>query len=510
MIRTTRYLLLASSFLTFFFIQKGYTQDNAINTGTMYITTGTIVSDEGSFTTSATGSTENNGDFYLKGDWINDGNYPIATGKVTFWGSTAQNISGLSTTIFYDATVNKPSNNVTVNTDAEVNNVLTLTKGPVILNSHKITINNSATTGIGYTNGYLQSEQTDNSSILKWNLASTSGAHIIPFGTVGGTIIPLTLDRTAGTLGYISTSTYPSAPDNTPYPVTPVLVTDVNNATGADNSANIVDRFWEIDIENGYSGTETITFTYADGEVPANGEAGLVSQRYFAGWQSPTPLQSGNTAANTVTAPGVTVFGPYILSKSSSINPLPIELLYATATCHKNKILLSWATASETNASYFEIQKSYDRKNFIEIGKIKAKGFSSTESKYEFSEYSINDNINYYRIYETDNNGKSYLLKEVSGTCSQRENFNVSIYPNPITDNHAYAEVSGLLENENFQMTLSEANGKLIWQSNRTNTNEKKEAAKVRIAPESTLSPGIYFLHTETERASSNLKMIVR
>jgi hypothetical protein len=506
-----RNLLSSCALLFFLFAQKGYAQENAINIGDMYISNGTIVSDESSFTTSATGTTENNGDFYLKGDWVNDGVYITGIGKVTFWGTAAQGISGTSGTVFYDAIVNKPSNSVTVYTDAEVNDVLTLTSGPVILNSHKITINNSATSAIGYTNGYLRSEQADNSGILKWNLATTTGAHVIPFGTAGGTIIPLTLDPTAGTLGYISTATYPTIPNNTPYPVTPTPVANMNNPSGVDNSANVVDRFWQIDIEDGYSGTETITFTYANGEEPANGETGLVSQRYFGGWEPPAPSQSANAVTNIVTTPGSTVFGPFTLSIST--NPLPVEILYARAICQKNKILLSWATASETNTSHFIIQKSYDQINFVEIGKMKAKGSSTSENKYEFSEYSLSDQSGYYRIFEIDNNGRSYLLKQFSGTCSQSDNFNVSVYPNPVVGNYANAEISGLLDNENFQMSLSEANGKLIWQSNKMNADEKKEkngTIKVRVAPEITLSPGIYFLHTETERTSSNLKMIVR
>jgi hypothetical protein len=401
--RTKQHLIISVALLTFLFVQKGYAQENAINTGTMYISSGTIVSDEGSFTTSATGSTENNGDFYLKGDWVNDGTYPAGTGKVNFWGTSAQNISGISGTVFYDAAVNKPSNSVTVNTDAEVSNTLTLTSGPVILNSHKITINNSATTAIAYTNGYLRSEQTDNSGILKWNLASTTGAHVIPFGTAGGVIIPLTLNPTAGTLGYITTSTYPSAPNNTPYPVTPNAVANMNNSSGTDNSANVVDRFWQIDIEDGYSGTETITFTYAPGEEPANGETGLVSQRYSGGWEAPVPFQSANTTANTVTTPGVTVFGPFTLSQSA--NPLPLELLAFEAELNKRRqVDLKWTTASETNNNFFTVERSKDLYNIESIFNVKGTGNSPVVNVYTEMDRSPYCGTSYYRLKQTDYN----------------------------------------------------------------------------------------------------------
>ncbi|MFI5217935.1 MAG: hypothetical protein ACHQNT_00505 [Bacteroidia bacterium] len=403
MIRTERYLLIASSFLTFLFIQKGYTQDNAINTGTMYISTGTIVSDEGSFTTSATGSSENNGDFYLKGDWINDGSYPTGTGKVTFWGTTAQNISGTTGTTFYNAEVDKASNGVTVNINTEVSNILTLTNGPVDLNSHTVTISNPATTGIGYTNGVLISEQVDNSSKVQWNIGSTTGAHVIPYAKADGTFIPLTLDLTAGTIGNLTTSTYPSAADNTPYPVTPNAVANMNGPSGSDNSANVVDRFWQLD-KTGASGTLTVTFTYGDAEAPANGETGLVAQRYSSGWEAPVPFQSNNTALNTVTSPGITLFGPYTLSQSAF--PLPVQLLSFEAHLVKQKhVNLKWKTASETNNNYFTVERSKDLNEIESIGIINGAVNSTSVNEYNMVDKNPYYGTSFYRIKQTDFDG---------------------------------------------------------------------------------------------------------
>jgi hypothetical protein len=430
---TKRNLLITGILVTIFSVQKAYTQDDAINTGTMYISTGTIVSDEGSFTTSASGSTENNGDFYLKGDWINNGSYPSGTGKAIFWGTNAQNISGTVSTVFYDAEVNKASNMVTLNINTEVSHILTLTNGPVDLNTKTMTISNSATAGITYTDGSLISEDTDNSSKVQWNIGSTTGAHVIPFIKSDGSEIPLTLDLTAGTIGNVTSSTYPSAPDNTPYPVTPTAVTTMNGPDGTDNSDNTVDRFWQID-KNGASGTVTITFTYAEGEEPANGETGLVAQRYSSGWMVPVPFQSNNTVLNTVTSPNVTLFGPYTLSQSA--NPLPLQMLTFEAQLTKQKqVDLRWETASEINHDFFTIERSKDLNNIEAIGTVKGAGNSTVINEY----YTIDENpysgISYYRIKQTDFSGKFSFTRWNTINNSNEDEFNVTrAYTNSATN----------------------------------------------------------------------------
>lgn len=400
---TKRYLLTPGVLFIFLFLQNGYAQDNAINTGTLYITSGTIVSDEGSFTTSASGSTENNGDFYLKGDWINNGVYTSATGKVTFWGAAAENISGSVVTVFYDCEVNKSANEVTLQINSEVSNVLTLTEKPINLNSYKIIISNPSTGGIVYSNGYLISEDADNSSKVQWNIGSTTGAHVIPFGKSDGTSIPFTLDQTAGTVGNVTTSTYPTAADNTPYPLTPDAVANVNYPTGTDNSANMVDRFWQID-KTGASGTLTITFTYADSEIPASGEGGLVSQRYYSVWEDPLPSQSDNAGANTVTTPGITNFSPWALSKPVA---LPIELLSFDAKLNDNRqVDIKWITASETNNDFFTVERSKDLNTIETVCMVTGAGNSSAIKVYTDMDGYPYDRISYYRLKQTDYDGK--------------------------------------------------------------------------------------------------------
>jgi hypothetical protein len=111
---------------------------------------------------------------------------------------------------------------------------------------------------------------------------------------------------------------------------------------------------------------------------------------------------------------------------------LGVDLLDFTVTPINNSVHLQWQTASETNSSYFSIEKSADGINFSSIGTVNAAGNSSTLKQYSFT-----DNtpfyINYYRLKEVDLDGKltysNILLVKIAGTNS------FTILQNPVQNN---------------------------------------------------------------------------
>lgn len=213
-----------------------------------------------------------------------------------------------------------------------ISNTLELTDGALNLNSNTITLTNSSPSAITRNQGFILSEQTDNSGKLAWNIGSTTGAHVYPFGTPAGTYIPFTLDLTAGNIGSVAVSTYPTADDNTPYPVTPVLVSHVNNAEGNDNSHDIVNRFWQVD-KDGPSGTATMTFSARRSEV--DGLHTLRMKRWNSNTQNwDVPLPEQTTTETTVTVQNVTNFSPWMMQGSQArdfpLNSSALMRLYVT------------------------------------------------------------------------------------------------------------------------------------------------------------------------------------
>lgn len=387
------------------------------------------------------------------GNFANNGTFVDAQ-AVMFKGSATQTISGTSVTTFYNLVANSTVG-VTLQQDAIISNTLTLTTGALNLNSKTLTINNSASTAVSRTGGYILSEQTNNSSKVKWNIGNNTSSHVFPFGTASAVYIPLTLAVTAGDIGNVTVSTYPTAANNTPFPTTPVAVTNVNRGA-TDVSADVVDRFWQID-KDGPSGTATITFEAAPSEVGTI--TSLLAQRWNGtSWDA--PLSGQVSSATGVTVPGITTFSPWTLSGNNVI--LPIELLSFTATAIKGAVDLNWKTASEINNDYFNVQRSADGLEFSDIARIEAGSSAKEIRKYNYVDSDPLSGKSYYRLKQTDIDG-TFSFSDIRMVTLDGSESEVTAYPNPVTDGKISIDFHTALESPT-RVTVYDTMGKIVLQ----------------------------------------------
>jgi len=111
---------------------------------------------------------------------------------------------------------------------------------------------------------------------------------------------------------------------------------------------------------------------------------------------------------------------------------LPIELLSFTARLNtKFEVILDWATATERNADKFIIQKSKDGYVFENIGKVHAKGESSSGLSYYFIDKTPSQGTNYYRFQQMDLDGGIHY-SDIKSVYIEKL-LNILIYPNPLT-----------------------------------------------------------------------------
>ncbi len=115
-------------------------------------------------------------------------------------------------------------------------------------------------------------------------------------------------------------------------------------------------------------------------------------------------------------------------------NVLPVELVNFTGTNKGDKNILNWQTASELNNSHFVVQKSKDGQNFSHIGTVKGSGTSTTAHAYDFTDAVPYFGINYYRLNQVDNDGKTVFSKIISVIRLIEGARILSIYPNPTQD----------------------------------------------------------------------------
>lgn len=84
---------------------------------------------------------------------------------------------------------------------------------------------------------------------------------------------------------------------------------------------------------------------------------------------------------------------------------LPVNLLYFKSQTKASQTQLLWATASEQNNDYFNIEKSENGKDFTTIGTVHGAGNSQKLLTYTYTDNSILHNKTYYRLKQVDFDG---------------------------------------------------------------------------------------------------------
>ncbi len=113
---------------------------------------------------------------------------------------------------------------------------------------------------------------------------------------------------------------------------------------------------------------------------------------------------------------------------------VPVELVSFSADMKEASITLTWETATETNNSGFDIQRSSDGKTFTSIGNIKGNGTTTEKQRYSFTDNQLTGSgTMYYRLKQVDYNG-TYAYSEVLDVEYSAIPLEFSLsqnYPNP-------------------------------------------------------------------------------
>ena len=164
----------------------------------------------------------------------------------------------------------------------------------------------------------------------------------------------------------------------------------------------------------------------------------------------------GNTSSTSAIATsGVhqTIYGggsvDAFIAKFDQNGMLPVKLISFNAVLNNKKVNCTWETASEINNDYFTLERSNDGGDFESIATIKGKGNSSVASHYNFTDYAPLAGTSYYRLKQTDYDGK-YTYSDIQkvGSTEQLDEKIALHYVNhnPIINIHAAAESMATLE----------------------------------------------------------------
>ncbi|MCS3797222.1 S8 family serine peptidase [Niastella sp. OAS944] len=175
--------------------------------------------------------------------------------------------------------------------------------------------------------------------------------------------------------------------------------------------------------------------------------------------------------------------------------PLPLQLGDFTVTRVAKTALLQWATYSESNTSQFIIERSTDGVNFVAIGAVPASGNSNTKKQYRFTDEHPAKGINYYRLKQTDIDGK--FSHSPIRKISVDDNFTITLKPNPVTQGVLFITSTVNCS----RVELREATGRLV-------KTASVNAMQTQL-PVHDVARGMYYITVVTDNGSEVKKVLI-
>jgi hypothetical protein len=333
-------------------------------------------------------------------------------GLKTIWGFTGtipQTIYGTYINSFYGLRLNN-TNGFSLLSNTTISDRLDMVNGDISLNSYNLEIGTSTTnTGeINWVSGTIIG------SLKRWfapstNLTQSTG--IFPIGnttTNRNVIINYTQAPTDG--GYIIVeykNGIPSMVDT--YSGLPLWSSDNQLIQNYENQG-----YFDITPFDYSSSLNTKQYKLT---MRGNGLTTVYDRSFIRLIKSSGPTHTNwvtcgtHTSINgtsnndfTVTSDNVIGFSWFNFG-SQNVNPLPVELIEFEGYPYQQWNVIKWTTASEHNSSYFDLEMSLDGFIWKSISIKDAAYNSTTEIKYSFIDYNLNE-LTYYRLNQYDIDGE--------------------------------------------------------------------------------------------------------
>lgn len=371
----------------------------------------------GSYTQSAGTITDNGYTITINGagGWTKSGGTFTATGTVRFTGGVAQTISGAASTTYNNLTIaNTSATGVTLAQPVTIlgTGVLTLTDGLLYSDAINLLTMNSGSSVSGVSN-----------ASFVHGPAAKAGSTDFTF-PIGKDVLyrPIAVTALSGSETFTATY-FHSNPNLIPYDV-----------TSKDGTLNHISQseYWILNRAGAVNAFVTLSWdSYSGGvdNLPALAVArwdGAVWRDHGNGGTTGGPDPATGTVISSAI---VSSFSPFTLASTDAMNPLPVELLSFDANPNGNSVNVTWTTASEFNSDYFTVQRSQDGVIFEDAARVEAAGNSNAVRVYTADDYEPFKGISYYRLKQTDNDGK-YVFSDLVAVKFGSEP-EISVYPNP-------------------------------------------------------------------------------
>ena len=415
-----------------------------------------------------------------------------ATGTINYKGASAQIVRSAIT--YFNLTYSGGGLK-SLEGNTSVNGTLTMTSGNCDMGGLTLTLGSSSATAskgtLSHASGTLYNgtfqRWFDNSTVVAEGAATGifpvgSPTDYRPFYVYFGAA-----PSTGGTLSV--THDY-----STPGVTTGLSVSDAGTITRRTN------MFWTVTAANSFNIAVNNLNLHIEGTNI--GQVGLVTDLRIMRSASVIGTAGTNGGSTTlpiirrVNMPAFTASANtfYIGSVDAVSSPLPITLVSFKASVVGEVVQLAWSTEAEVNNDLFTVQRSSSGEIFSDVGQVKGSGTSTVGHSYKLTDDEPFLGISYYRLKQTDFDGRFTYSKIVPVTVEQTErSYKVIVYPNPTNGSEINIEMIGFSGLGLVPLIINDLVGREIV--NTTVTAENKTSSVKRVIHfNSVLPPGMYIL----------------
>jgi hypothetical protein len=362
---------------------------------------------------------------YIGGNASNTGTLNAGTNTIEFDGYILQTLTNTGAGQLNNITVNNIADGLQFETDITVPSVLNMIQGNIDLNGHHLQVGvSTANPGtLTYNSGTIFGA----GSIERWfdssPIADGTGAGLFPVGTV-----------TDYRPFYVSTPTGPTTGGS--------MTLNYNDAVGTTavsipDSDRVIESLynpnWNLMTGDGLSGGSYNLRIEGTGY----GTIGDVNDLRIA--LADRVVGSAGTNGGTLTDPQVNrtnisladLTNTFFLGFSSG-TVLPISLLYFKATPVNTEVKLDWETSMEIDNDHFTVLRSTTLSVWEVIARVSGSFHTGINSEYEAMDKNPLPGLSYYKLQQTDRDGKTNNSGIVSVHFGQTST--ILVYPNPTAD----------------------------------------------------------------------------
>lgn len=378
-------------------------------TGTASATAAQVLTVDGNFSigngTTFSASTFSHG---VKGNWTNDGTFNGNTSTFTLNGTSAQSIGGGNSTTFSTLVISN-SNNITLNKGTNVSTLLTMSTGKILTTTSNIlTLQSSANANIGSSTSYVDGPMIQ-------TVAAASGSRTFPIGKASA-YRPLVISVNHSNATSV---TYQAEVNNS-------SAAALGNALPGGIEKVSPTRYTSIArqaVANFTNATVQIYYGADDG-VSDFTNLRLVNNDGAGNWVNIGGTGSANTTGNITSAS----FSPFnssfaLANATGGFNPLPVKLTDLKAEPIDKTVKISWATFSENNNDYFDVERAGENLIYSKLSSKRGAGNSNIYIPYQAMDFSPLAGISYYRLKQVDLNGAEEYFGPVKVQFNKTNSF---------------------------------------------------------------------------------------